>query len=89
MHVVVDFLSKYLKSKLQIAPNKCIHFCLGLPPRGHINPLYFKKINRLVVERRVELEFPLNETLLDAVTGLIELRGFRPGASKRARKKRE
>ena len=89
MHVVVDFLSKYSKSKLKIAPNKCIHFCLGLPPHGHINPLYFMKINRLVVELRVELEFHLDETLLDAVTGLIELRGFHPSASKRARKKRE
>ena len=30
--------SKALKSKLQIAQNKCICFCLGLPPRGHTSP---------------------------------------------------
>ena len=29
-------LSKALKTKLQIAPNKCICFCLELPPHSHI-----------------------------------------------------
>ena len=82
MQVVVNFLSKYLKSKLQIASNKCVRFCLGLPPRGHINPSYFKKTNRLRVERKAKLELPLDETLLDVMTRLIEQRGFRPSASK-------
>ena len=48
-------LSKALKTKLQIAQNKCIRFCLELPPRGHISPSHFRKINWLPVERRVEL----------------------------------
>ena len=48
-------LSKVLKMKLQIAQNKCISLCLELPPRGHINPSHFRKINWLSVERRVEL----------------------------------
>ena len=48
-------LSKALKTKLQIVQNKCIHFCLELPPHGHINPSHFRKINWLPVERRVEL----------------------------------
>ena len=48
-------LSKALKTKLQIAQNKCIRFCLELPPRGHINPSHFRKINWLPVEHRVEL----------------------------------
>ena len=48
-------LSKALKTKLQIARNKCIRFCLELPPRGHINPSHFRKIYWLSVEHRVEL----------------------------------
>ena len=44
-----------LKTKLQIALNKCIHFCLELPPRGHINPSHFRKKNWLPVERKIEL----------------------------------
>ena len=47
--------SKALKTKLQIAHNKCICFCLRLPPRGHTNPSHFRKINWLRVEHRVEL----------------------------------
>ena len=43
------------KAKLEIAQNKCIRFCLELPPRGHISPSHFRKINWLPVERRVEL----------------------------------
>ena len=46
---------KALKTKFQITQNKCICFCLGLPPRDHASPSYFRKINRLPVERRVEL----------------------------------
>ena len=48
-------LCKALKTKLQIAQNKCIRFCLEIPPRCHINPSHFKKINWLSVKRRVEL----------------------------------
>ena len=48
-------LSKTLKTDLQIAQNKCIRFCLELPPRGHINPSHFRKINWPPAERRVEL----------------------------------
>ena len=40
-------LSKALKTRLQIAQNKCIRFCLKFP-----NPSNFKKINWLPVERR-------------------------------------
>ena len=36
-------LSKTLKTKLQIAQNKCIHFCLELPPHGHTNPFQENK----------------------------------------------
>ena len=52
-------LNKALKTKLQIAQNKCIRFSLELPPRGHINPSHFRKINWLPVEHRVELVLPL------------------------------
>ena len=38
-------LSKALKTKLQIAQNKCIRFCLELPPQGHISPSHFRKMN--------------------------------------------
>ena len=47
--------SKALKTKLQIAQNKCICFCLGLPPCGHTSSLHFRKIKWLPAERRVEL----------------------------------
>ena len=47
--------SKALKTKLQIAQNKCICFSLELPPHGHTSPSHFRKINWLPVERRVEL----------------------------------
>ena len=49
-------LSKALKTKFQIAQNKYIRFCLELPPRGHINPSHFRKINWLPVERRLDTE---------------------------------
>ena len=47
-------LKKNLKLKLQKAQNKCIGFCLNLPPRSHINPSQFRKINWLLVSDRVE-----------------------------------
>ena len=48
-------LSKALITKLQIAQNKYIRFLLEVPPRGHINPSHFRKINWLPVEHRAEL----------------------------------
>ena len=39
---------------LQKAQNKCIRFCLNLPPRSHINPSHFRKINWLPVNDRVD-----------------------------------
>ena len=33
---------------------KCIRFCLNLPPRSHIDPSHFRKINWLPVSGRVE-----------------------------------
>ena len=46
---------KALKTKLQITQNKCICFCLGLPPRSHTSTSHFRKINWFPVETRVEL----------------------------------
>ena len=48
-------LSKTLKTKLEIAQNKYIRFCLELLPHGHISPSHFRKIIWLPVERKVEL----------------------------------
>ena len=48
-------LSKALKKRFQIAQNKCIQYCLDLPPRTHISAIHFNKINWLPVEHRVEL----------------------------------
>ena len=45
---------KNLKLKLQKAQNKCICFCQNLPPRSHINPSLFKKINWLPASDRME-----------------------------------
>ena len=47
-------LKKNLKLKIQKAQNECIRFCLNLPPRSHINPSHFRKINWLPVSDRVE-----------------------------------
>ena len=47
-------LNKNLKLEFQKAQNKCIRFCLNLPPRSHINPSHFRKINWLPVSDRVE-----------------------------------
>ena len=52
---LLSILRRYIKTKRQIAQNKCIRFCLELSLRGHINPSHFRKINWLPVERRVEL----------------------------------
>ena len=46
-------LKKNLKLKLQRGQNKCIRFCLNLPPRSHINPSHFGKINWLPISNRV------------------------------------
>ena len=47
-------LKKNLKLKLQRAQNKCIPFCLNLPPRSHIDPWHFRKINWLPTSDTVE-----------------------------------
>ena len=47
-------LKTNLKLKHHKAQNKCIRFCLNLPPRFHIDPSHFRKINRLPVSDRVE-----------------------------------
>ena len=47
-------LKKNLKAKLQKAQNKCISFCLNLPPRSYIDPSYLRKINWLPVSDRVK-----------------------------------
>ena len=46
-------LKTNLKLKLQKAQNKCVWFCLNLPPKFHIDPSHFRKINRLPVSDRV------------------------------------
>ena len=43
------------KKRFQITQNKHIQYCLDLPPRSHISTTYFRKINWLPVEFRVEL----------------------------------
>ena len=48
------FLKKNLKLKLQKAQSKCIRFGLNLPPRPHIDPFHFRKINWLPFSHRVE-----------------------------------
>ena len=52
-------LKKNLKLKLQKAQNKCIGFCLNLPPRSHIDPSQFRKINCLPVNDRVDTVLPI------------------------------
>ena len=47
-------LNKNLTTKLQIAQNKCIRFCLGLDNRTHIGVNEFKNINWLPVRNRYE-----------------------------------
>ena len=48
-------LSKAFKKRFQIAQNKCIRYCLDLPPRSHISAIHFNKINWFPLEHRVEL----------------------------------
>ena len=48
------YLKKKLKIKLRKAQNKYIRFCLNLPPRYHIDPSQFRKINWLPSNDRVE-----------------------------------
>ena len=47
-------LNKNLKSKLQIAQNKCIRFCLYLENRKGIRYKHFKEINWLPISDRVD-----------------------------------
>ena len=47
-------LKKNLKLKLRKAENKCIRFCLNLPPRPHIDPSHSRKTNWLPVSDRYE-----------------------------------
>ena len=47
-------LKKKLKVKLQKPQSKCIRFCLNFPPRSHIDPSHFRKINWLPASDRVE-----------------------------------
>ena len=47
-------LKNDLKSKLQKAQNKYTCSCLNLPPRSHIDPSHFRKINLSPVGGRVE-----------------------------------
>ena len=47
-------LKKKLKVKLQKPQSKCIRFCLNFPPRSHIDPSDFRKINWLPASDRVE-----------------------------------
>ena len=47
-------LKKNLKIKLQKDQNKCIRFCLNLPPRSHIDPSHFGKINWLLASDKVK-----------------------------------
>ena len=49
-----SLLKKNLKLKRQKAQNKCIRFCLNLPPRSYIDPSHFRKINWLPITDRVE-----------------------------------
>ena len=54
----LPLLKKNLKLKRQKAQKKFIRFCLNLPPRSHIDPSHFRKINWLPVSDRVEYCFP-------------------------------
>ena len=61
-------LKKNLKLKLQKAQNKCIRFCLNLPPRSQTDPLHFRKISWLPASDRVEytvLRIPFLSTAME------------------------
>ena len=47
-------LKKNWKLKLQKIQIKCICYCPNSPPRSHIDPLYFRKINCLPTSDRVQ-----------------------------------
>ena len=62
-------LNKNLKLEFQKAQNKCIRFCLNLPPRSHINPSHFRKINWLQVSDRVE--YCIANTIFKYCNGIV------------------
>ena len=45
---------KNLKIKIKKSQNKCIRFCLNLPPRSRIDPSNFRKIQLRTARDRVE-----------------------------------
>ena len=66
-------LKTNLKLKLQKAQNKCIRFCLNLPPRSHIDPSHFRKINWLPFSDRVE-EYYIANTVFKYRNGIVYTR---------------
>ena len=66
-------LKANLKLKLQKAQNKCIRFCLNLPPRSHIDPSHFRKINWLPFSDRVE-EYYIANTVFKYRNGIVYTR---------------
>ena len=62
-------LKKKLKVKLQKAQNKCIRFCLNFPPRSHIDPSHFRKINWFPTSDRVE--FCIANTVFKYWNGIV------------------
>ena len=70
MDVLHDFFSKKnLKLKLQKAQNKCIRFCLNLPPRCHIDPSHFRKINWIPF--RDQVEYCIANTVFKYRNGIV------------------
>ena len=62
-------LKTNLKLKLQKAQNKCIRFCLNLPPRSHTDPWHFRKITWLLVSDRVE--YCISSTVFKYWNGIV------------------
>ena len=62
-------LKTNLKLKLQKAQNKSICFWLNLPPRSHIDPSHFRKINWLPVSDR--LEYYIGNTAVKYWNGIV------------------
>ena len=62
-------LKKNLKLKFQKAQNKCTRFCLNLPPRSHIDPSHFRKVNWLPVRDRVE--YCIANTIFKCWDGIV------------------
>ena len=54
MFLMVSFLKKKLKIKLEKDQNKYIRFCQNLPLRSRIDPVYLRKIKRLPASDRAE-----------------------------------